>query len=71
MLAFEDPNNPGNSPEYHAGKPCIEEGCDEPAGTWWSPHWCFKHNVERIRRITRQMEEFEASFKVKQGRSKE
>jgi len=51
LRAFEDPNHEGNSDKYHTGKKCIEKGCCEPAGTWWSPHWCFKHNVERIHRI--------------------
>jgi hypothetical protein len=30
--------------------------CDEPAGTWWSPYWCFKHNVERMKRVGKQLE---------------
>lgn len=51
MKAFEDPNHPGNGPEHRTGKPCIESGCDRPAGTAWSPHWCFECNVERMRRI--------------------
>jgi len=55
MIAFEDPKNPGNGPAYHTGKPCCEKGCDNPAGTAWSPHWCFECNVKRIRRIDRQL----------------
>ena len=50
-MAFEDPAHEGNSSRHHTGKRCIERGCDEPAGTAWSPLWCFKHNVERMRRI--------------------
>jgi len=50
--AFKDPNHEGNSSRYHTGKPCIEIGCNDPAGTAWSPYWCFKHNLERIDRIT-------------------
>lgn len=49
---FEDPADPHNGPRYHTGKSCIERGCSEPAGTWWSKLWCFKHNVERMRRIS-------------------
>jgi hypothetical protein len=56
-MAFEDPNHEGNSPSYHTGKPCIEKGCERPAGTWWSPHWCFEHNVERIKRISKQFDD--------------
>lgn len=51
LTAFEDPNHEGNSAAYHTGKPCRTKGCTAPAGTWWSPHWCFAHNVERIKRI--------------------
>jgi hypothetical protein len=58
MKAFEDPAHPGNNAVYHAGKPCAVTGCEAPAGTWWSPHWCFTHNVERIHRVSRQLEEF-------------
>lgn len=51
MKPAEDPNNFRNSSEYHTGKPCIAKGCKEPAGTWWGPHWCQKHNAERLERI--------------------
>ncbi len=57
QLAYADPQHEGNSAKYHTGKPCIEEGCENPAGTWWSPVWCFHCNVERIDRISRQMNE--------------
>lgn len=56
MMAFDDPDDDRNSELYHTGKPCIELGCDEPAGTAWSPHWCFSHNVERLRRIGEKLE---------------
>lgn len=49
--AYKDPNHRGNSPKYHTRKPCVTPGCGKPAGTWWSPLWCFEHNVERIDRI--------------------
>jgi len=53
LESYEDPNDSGNSPRWHTGKPCIEKDCTEPAGTAWSPFWCFKHNAERIRSIDR------------------
>lgn len=56
MDAFEDPAHPGNSSEHYTGKPCIERGCNNPAGTHWSPYWCFRCNVRRIRRITSNLE---------------
>lgn len=49
---IDDPSHEGNSARYHTGKPCVESGCTEPAGTGWSPHWCQRHNAERIRRIS-------------------
>jgi len=51
LAAFEDPAHEGNSAKYHTGKPCTVMGCLDPAGTWWGVHWCFKHNVERLKRI--------------------
>lgn len=57
LKPFEDPAYPGNGPAYHTGEECCEEGCTQPAGTAWSPWWCFEHNVKRIRRITKQLEE--------------
>lgn len=55
MQAFEDKNHEGNSKKYHTGKQCIEKGCNKPAGTAWSPYWCFDCNVERMRRIESQL----------------
>lgn len=55
MSGYNDRDDPGNGPKYHTGKPCIEHGCDRPAGTAWSPHWCFEHNVERIDRVDKQL----------------
>lgn len=52
MENFENPNYRGNSAEYHTGKRCIESGCEKPAGTAWSPLWCFDHNVERMKRVS-------------------
>ena len=57
LLAFEDPGHEGNSAAYHTGEPCHTKDCDNPAGTWWSPHWCFEHNVERIKRITSSLDD--------------
>lgn len=51
MSNYKDPKSPGYGPEHQSGKPCIVAGCKEPAGSAWGPHWCFKHNVERIDRI--------------------
>lgn len=56
MKPFEDPNNYGNSAEHHTGKECVEKDCTRPAGTAWSPYWCFECNVERINRISEQMD---------------
>ena len=53
--------DPRNGSAYQVGHTCIEMGCEQPAGTAWSPYWCFEHNVERIERITQQLAE------IKQG----
>lgn len=52
---YNDPNHKGNSEKYHTGKKCIETGCDNPAGTAWSPYWCFECNVKRINKISKQL----------------
>lgn len=52
MMKYKDPNHEHNSAFWHTGKKCIEKGCGKPAGTWWSPVWCFEHNAERMDRIT-------------------
>lgn len=54
---YQDPKHPYNGSEYHTGKECIEPGCHNPAGTAWSPFWCFDCNVKRIDRISRQLDE--------------
>lgn len=53
---YEDPKDAGNGPEHHTGKECIERDCDNPAGTSWSPFWCFECNRARMRKITGQLE---------------
>jgi hypothetical protein len=67
MEAFEDPRNPGNGVEHLTGEVCIERGCDKPAGTAWSPWWCFEHNVERMRRITTRLEGLASTGEVRDG----
>lgn len=59
METYEDPNDEGNSSRHHTGRQCVESGCTEPAGTAWSPWWCFKHNVERIRQVDESMKRLE------------
>jgi len=34
------------------GKYCIEQGCHRVAGTDWGPLWCPEHDVERLDRIS-------------------
>jgi hypothetical protein len=62
MPGYNDPNDPGNSAAFHTGKICIEPGCDKPAGTAWSPYWCFEHNVKRIDRISKSLKDISAHF---------
>ena len=55
-MPWRDPNDERNGSNYHTGKLCIERGCNEPAGTWWSPLWCFQHNVARMDGIDKQFQ---------------
>ena len=57
VKAYADPNHVGNSAKHYTGKQCIEKGCEAPAGTKWSPLWCFEHNVQRIDRISASLED--------------
>ena len=61
--AYSDQNHQGNGKEYHTGKLCVEEGCDNPAGTAWSPYFCFACNVKRINRINRQFDALIGKYK--------
>ena len=56
-VAYANPDHAGNSAKFHTGKNCITKGCEQPAGTWWSPHWCFACNVERITRISSSLDD--------------
>lgn len=51
-----DPEDPLNASSYHTGRPCIEKGCDRPAGTHWSPYWCQPCNSARMSRISASLE---------------
>ena len=64
---YADPCDKRNAAVYHTGKECITEGCGHPAGTWWSPYWCFKCNTERIDKITAQVEAIKAKMEAKHG----
>jgi hypothetical protein len=56
MKEYRDVNHPGNSPGFQTGKKCVEIGCNNPAGTAWSPYWCFECNVKRLDKISNQFE---------------
>jgi len=62
MAGYDDPKHEGNSQKYHTGKTCIVAGCNKPAGTLWSPFWCFECNVRRIDRINKQFERAISAF---------
>ncbi len=65
MKAFEDPDHQGNQSEYYTGQSCAKKGCTNPAGTAWSPYWCFGCNVKRMRRLTRRIDKFLAKWSEK------
>lgn len=41
---------------------CIERGCEEPAGTPWTPLWCADHDDARINRISASLADIAGSF---------
>jgi hypothetical protein len=45
-----------------SGQPCIEPGCDRPAGTLWGPLWCPEDDEKRLDRISASFEKIAASF---------
>lgn len=45
-----------------SGRPCIEPGCPNEAGTPWTDHWCLPHDEERRARITRRLEDLTRSL---------
>jgi hypothetical protein len=51
MERYQNPEDPLNGPQYHTGKPCIEKGCERPAGTAWGRFWCQSCNSARMNRI--------------------
>jgi hypothetical protein len=44
-----------------SGRRCHEQPCDEPAGTWWGPHWCPNHDKERLDRISASLDRLGAT----------
>jgi hypothetical protein len=35
-----------------SGRTCVEDGCDQEAGTLWGPYWCPEHDKERLDRVS-------------------
>lgn len=60
-FTYQDPNHEGNSKRYHYGRKCITKGCNNPAGTLWSPLWCFHCNVKRMDEINKAMDRVAAA----------
>jgi hypothetical protein len=61
----DDPSHENNSPKYHTGNPCVEKGCERPAGTAWSPYWCQPCNAIRMKRISTHLNEAMDYFQKK------
>ena len=68
MAGYDDPNDKGNSPTYHTGKKCITIECTNPAGTGWSPFWCFECNVKRIRGIDNSLNQI-SEYRPRMGKA--
>lgn len=69
MPGYDDPDDKRNGPVHHTGKQCVENGCSNPAGTAWSPFWCFECNVKRINKITAQLDQISAELEEKRRAS--
>lgn len=63
-VAYRDPDNDANGPSHHTGETCIENGCNQSAGTAWSPYWCQSCNAKRMDRISSNLAEIVDSFKA-------
>lgn len=46
-----------------SGRTCVEDGCEEPAGTWWGPYWCPEHDKERLDRISASLDQIMEQFR--------
>lgn len=51
MELYKDKKCEENSSKYHTGKECVENNCDKPAGTAWSPYFCVDCNIKRMEKI--------------------
>ncbi|HET7734343.1 MAG TPA: hypothetical protein VFK52_00090 [Nocardioidaceae bacterium] len=60
----------GHVCQQPSGRACVEQGCDEPAGTDWGPLWCPDHDAERLDRIGQNLDRMLADIEArKNGRS--
>ena len=66
MKPHQDPTDTRNGPKHQTGKPCIEPGCDQPAGTAWSPFWCQPCNAKRIDSISATLDTAPSRLKPEQ-----
>lgn len=46
----------GHTCQKPSGRVCVENSCNEPAGTLWGPLWCPDHDKERLDRISANLE---------------
>lgn len=46
-----------------SGSTCVEQECDSPAGTWWTPLWCPDHDLVRLNRISNQFAKLAEGFR--------
>ena len=56
---YNDREAEGNSDKYKTGNKCLMTGCNNPAGTAWSPFFCVDCNIDRMDKITLQMEDIQ------------
>jgi hypothetical protein len=67
-MQYKNPDIDGNSEKYRTGKKCIERGCNNPAGTAWSPLWCVECNIKRMDSITNSLLEIKNFLSEEDGK---
>lgn len=63
-IPWWDLSHPGYDERHRSGQRCWEDGCDDPAGTAWGPHFCPKHDMERKMKISEGLEKAMKGFEL-------
>lgn len=53
----------GHVCQQPSGRLCVEQGCNEAAGTLWGPYWCPEHDRQRLDRISANLRQIAAELR--------